>query len=232
LLQKAKELDLNAIAGKELDWIERLDYTTTLSCPDDLKDNDIEREKVFMAMALEGALEAQKRVLAAGIPFERPEDYFAEMIKTDEQMDRIKKDLVEEASVIKKKEEARKIREMRKFGKQIQSQKIQERQKQKADTLSKIDAIKKRKRENNNLDDDDEFDLSLLDNEDDHKQNHKKKGKKSRDARDKQFGFGGKKRFQKSNNSDSVNEFSFNVKKNKKTFKKNRPGKSKRQNKK
>lgn len=45
--------------------------------------DDLQREVAFYDLALEAALEAKKRCQIAGIPFTRPDDFFAEMVKTD-----------------------------------------------------------------------------------------------------------------------------------------------------
>jgi len=45
--------------------------------------DDLKREVVFYDMALESVLEARKKCHEANIPFTRPDDFFAEMVKTD-----------------------------------------------------------------------------------------------------------------------------------------------------
>jgi rRNA-processing protein EBP2 len=50
--------------------------------PLDIHD-DLKREVAFYNIALESVKEARKRCNDAGIPFSRPEDFFAEMVKTD-----------------------------------------------------------------------------------------------------------------------------------------------------
>lgn len=45
--------------------------------------DDLKREVAFYDMALEAVLEAREKCNQAGIPFTRPDDFFAEMIKTD-----------------------------------------------------------------------------------------------------------------------------------------------------
>lgn len=66
----------------ELPWIEL--HTTTSSAPVEVKDihNDIERETAIYNQALEAAKDAKKRYTALGEPFTRPNDYFAEMMKS------------------------------------------------------------------------------------------------------------------------------------------------------
>jgi rRNA-processing protein EBP2 len=45
--------------------------------------DDLKRELAFYNMALEAANMARKKCLEANVPFTRPEDFFAEMLKTD-----------------------------------------------------------------------------------------------------------------------------------------------------
>jgi len=50
--------------------------------------DDLSRELAFYKQALEAVQEARTRIQAEGIPFSRPSDYFAEMIKDDEHMEK------------------------------------------------------------------------------------------------------------------------------------------------
>lgn len=65
------------------------------------------------------------------------------MVKSDEHMGRIKKKLYDEAASKKASAEARKQRDLKKFGKQVQVAKLQQRHKEKRETLEKISALKK-----------------------------------------------------------------------------------------
>jgi rRNA-processing protein EBP2 len=103
----------------------------------------LQRELAFYAQSLEAAKKGRAALLREGVPFSRPTDYFAEMVKTDEQMGKIKSKLVEEATAKKAAAEARRQRDLKKFGKQVQVAKLQERAKQKRDTLDKIKTLKR-----------------------------------------------------------------------------------------
>ena len=50
----------------------------------------------------------------------RAEDYFAEMAKSDEHMKRVRESLLSKHAEMEKREKVRKLREMKKMGKQIQ----------------------------------------------------------------------------------------------------------------
>lgn len=114
---------------------------TAASIPD--VSDDLQRELAFYTQCLEAAREGRSRLIAEGVPFSRPKDYFAEMVKEDAHMEKVKAKLVEEASAKKAAAEARKLRDLKKFGKQVQVAKLQERQKAKRETLDKIKTLKR-----------------------------------------------------------------------------------------
>ena len=93
--------------------------------------------------ALEAVEFGRQRVLAAGVKFDRPNDYFAEMVKSDDHMARIRQRLANESARIKRSEEAAKQRALKKYGKQAQAEKLQERAKAKSAELEKIKMIRK-----------------------------------------------------------------------------------------
>ena len=51
--------------------------------------DDLTRELAFYKRALEAVKEGRKKLLAEGVPFSRPADYFAEMVKYDEHMEKV-----------------------------------------------------------------------------------------------------------------------------------------------
>lgn len=77
------------------------------------------------------------------MPFSRPVDYFAEMVKSDEHMGKIKQKLVDDAASKRAAADARKQRDLKKFGKQVQIAKLQERDKTKRETMEKINLLKR-----------------------------------------------------------------------------------------
>jgi rRNA-processing protein EBP2 len=106
-------------------------------------DDDLERELAFMNQSLEAARQGRALLRKENVPFTRPTDYFAETVRSDETMEKVKAKMVEEATAKKASAEARKLRDLKKFGKQVQVQKQQERAKQKRDTLDKIKDLKR-----------------------------------------------------------------------------------------
>lgn len=109
---------------------------------EDIQD-DLKRELAFYAQSLDAAKRARALLKAEGVPFSRPTDYFAEMVKDDGHMEKVKAKLVEDASAKKASADARKQRDLKKFGKQVQVAKLQERQKEKRETLEKIQTLKR-----------------------------------------------------------------------------------------
>lgn len=191
--------------------------------------DDTERELAFYKQGLDAVKQARVTLLKLKVPFSRPMDYFAEMVKSDEHMDKLKNKLLTEAANKKASEEAKKQRSLKKFGKQVQHATLQERAKQKKQTIEKINSLKK-KRGSSALSNEDDFQIAL---EEATKENAKQDSNKRRKpnakrlGKDAKYGFGGKKRLSRENDKNSSADVSgFNAKKMK--GKQVRPGKSKR----
>lgn len=105
--------------------------------------DDLNRELAFYKVCQAAAVEGRRLLRKEGIPFSRPGDYFAEMVKSDEHMNKIKKKMYEEAAAKKAAAEAKRQRQLKKFGKQVQVAKLQQRQKEKRETLEKINSLKR-----------------------------------------------------------------------------------------
>ena len=105
--------------------------------------DDLTRELAFYKQSLDAANEARIRLKKEGIPFSRPTDYFAEMVKSDEHMEKIKSRIIDEAANKKAAADARKQRDLKRFGKQVQMAKLQERNKAKRETLDRINLLKR-----------------------------------------------------------------------------------------
>lgn len=96
--------------------------------------------------ALNGAQTAHTLAAKYNFPFTRPSDYFAEMVKSDAHMERIRQRLLDENASIKKSEDKRKEREGKKFGKQVQIEKLKEREKAKKEIDDRLKGLKRSKR--------------------------------------------------------------------------------------
>jgi rRNA-processing protein EBP2 len=106
-------------------------------------EDDLNRELAFYKQCLSSVKDARKKLKKEGVSFSRPVDYFAEMVKSDEHMGKIKQKLIDAAAGKKAAAEARKQRDLKKFGKQVQVAKLQERAKEKKDTIEKIQTLKR-----------------------------------------------------------------------------------------
>ncbi|PLN75762.1 eukaryotic rRNA processing protein EBP2-domain-containing protein [Aspergillus taichungensis] len=196
--------------------------------------DDLTRELAFYKVCQSAATTARGLLKKEGVPFTRPGDYFAEMVKTDEHMGRIKKKLYDEAAAKKASAEARKQRDLKKFGKQVQVAKLQQRQKEKRETLEKINDLKKKRKADSSGPTDDSKDLFDVAIEDAAAQPARKRARDGdsavnhkRQKKNEKFGFGGRKRHAKSGDALSSGDLrNFSAKKMKGGAK--RPGKSKR----
>lgn len=222
----------SASKGSTMPWIETMSVTYGKRIADEVPDaqNDLDRELAFYRQSLDAAVRGRELVLAAKVPFSRPADYFAEMVKTDEHMERVRQRLLDESASIKASEEAKRQRELKKYGKKIQTEKLLDRQKSKRDLEQRVESLKRKRQ--GGLVGDDEFDVQLEDAIADKPRERRPKPKMSRTSRDQKFGFGGKKRWNKSNTAESTDDFG-GARKGKgvargKARKPQRPGKNKR----
>ncbi|KAG0057506.1 rRNA-processing protein and EBNA1-binding protein ebp2 [Gryganskiella cystojenkinii] len=244
----------------DIPWSETQSITSSTPVHVVDPDDDLNREVAFYNQALEAAVLGRDRIKKEGGVFERPGDYFAEMIKTDDHMAKIRQKLLDENANIQASERAKAQRDLKKFGKKVQTEKRLEREKSKADALDKIQTLKKKRQGgDSSANADDEFDVALASDDEEmkayktsgkngngkrpagsHASTTESRGKRSK--KDQKFGFGGKKRHGKSNDANSSADVSgFSIKRNKSTsFKaghkaskggaKQRPGKGRRQN--
>lgn len=116
--------------------------------PVEIKDveDDLNRELSFYKQSLDAVKDARALLKKEGVPFSRPRDYFAEMVKSEEQMGKVRQKVVDEAARKKASQDAKRQRDLKKFGKAVQVAKMQERDKAKRDTLEKINVLKRSKR--------------------------------------------------------------------------------------
>ncbi|CCE61357.1 hypothetical protein TPHA_0A02750 [Tetrapisispora phaffii CBS 4417] len=226
----------HALERIQLPWAkhsfqEHQSITSKENCDESIKDiyDDTERELAFYKQSLDAVLEARDHFKRLKIPFKRPLDYFAEMVKNDEHMDRIKSKLVQEASEKKAREDARKQRQLKKFGKQVQVATLQKRQLEKKDTLDKIKSLKKKRKQSEIGND--EFNVGIEEASTERDgygaDNKRNKPNGKREAKNTKYGFGGMKRFKRKNDADSSNDVS-GFSQQKQRGKPFRPGKSKR----
>ncbi|XP_021182005.3 probable rRNA-processing protein EBP2 homolog [Helicoverpa armigera] len=204
--------------------------------------NEFKRENLLHRQAQAAVVEGIKKLKELGIPTRRPDDYFAEMAKSDDHMQKVRKNLMAKQAAQARTEKVRQLRDQKKIAKRVQTDARLKQAAEKKEMLEQLKRVRKGK----------SSDLGFLDdNNKGSKGNNKgKDGKgpqnkvnKRRAMKDKKFGFGGKKKGSKLNTRESSNNFdgfngasqkkpnNFKTKSFKVNSKKNqRPGKSKRKN--
>ncbi|KAF5888303.1 putative rRNA-processing protein EBP2, partial [Clarias magur] len=211
---------------RSLAWVERLDLTTPPA--DDIvakaegraeprpggdevrADDDFQREMYFYRQAQATVLEALPRLQKSHISTKRPDDYFAEMAKSDQHMQKIRKKLIQKQMAMEKSEKAKKLREQRKFGKKVQVQVLQKRQKEKKSMMAAVKRYQKGMTDK----------LDFLEGDNEGKKGaaaasapskphiNKKRPNAKRKYKDSKFGFGGKKKGSKWNTKESYDDVS------------------------
>ncbi|XP_069560933.1 probable rRNA-processing protein EBP2 [Brachyistius frenatus] len=205
---------------KDLPWVERLDLTNPPAedvlpkvdgkAPADGEvdaDDDFQREMFFYRQAQATVLQALPLLNKHDIATKRPDDYFAEMAKTDQHMQKIRKKLLSKQMDLEKSEKAKKLREQRKFGKKVQVEVIQKRQKEKKAMMSAVKKYQKGMTDKLDFLDGDKK-TAKESSEGPKKASNKKGPNAKRKYKDQKFGFGGKKSGKKWNTKDSFNDVS------------------------
>lgn len=212
----------------KLEWVERLDLSTHLEdiavdvlkgkekiepqykieTPGDQIVDDLARETLFYRQAQAAVIEGLSRLKAMNIPTKRPEDYFAQMAKSDDHMLKVKRRVLAQQLSQEKSQKVKKLRELKKYGKKVQVEVGLQRARDKKELLSKVKQYREGKLDS--LDFLDEKQGKKKDFLEDTKQKTKEKniekrfktskGKLKRQEKDKKFGFGGKKKGSKRNN--------------------------------
>ena len=161
--------------------------------------DDLARETHFYEQALGSANEAIRRLKELGVPVKRPRDYYAEMVKSDEHMKRVRAELIFEQTAQETREERRKAREQKRYGKQVQAEKLKERTLKKKESIKNLDKWRKQRKQNNYAEEDAKAPEGF---EDGFRSKDSPKGRKrstqetrqKREFKNEKFGFGGRKR--------------------------------------
>ncbi|WOL14787.1 putative rRNA-processing protein [Canna indica] len=222
---------LDDIAWPEnVEWIHKLTVDHSQAQEIDVND-DLARELAFYTQALDGTRQAFEKLQSMGIPFLRPVDYYAEMVKSDAHMLKVKGKLLVEKKKIEEAEERKKAREAKKLAKEVQAQKTKERAKLKKEEIESVKKWRKQRQQSGFAKGNtDELDFPL--NEEKNFEKSKKqrtgvapgdrsggfkrkggneKAGKKRAFRESKFGHGGRKGMKKQNTAESTNDFrSFN----------------------
>ncbi|XP_020284905.1 probable rRNA-processing protein EBP2 homolog isoform X2 [Pseudomyrmex gracilis] len=160
--------------------------------------NDFRRETMFHRQAQSAVMDGISRLKELGVPTIRPDDYFAQMAKSDEHMQRVRTNLMKKQAMVQRSEKARQLRAQKKVAKQMQVEATLKKHAEKRKMLEEVKKYRKGVRK----------DLDFLDDK------KKPQGKQqnrtiSRKAlakertKAKKYGFGGKKRGSKWNTKSS-----------------------------
>ncbi|XP_078041562.1 putative rRNA-processing protein EBP2 homolog [Augochlora pura] len=165
--------------------------------------NDFRRETMFHRQAQGAVMDGVIRLKKLGLPITRPDDYFAEMAKTDAHMHKVRENLMRKQTITQRSEKVRQMRQQRKVAKQMQVEATLKKHAEKRKMLDEVKKYRKGVRQ----------DLDFL--------NDKKKPQRKVDSavstnrrvnpavlakrkvRDSKYGFGGKKRGSKKNTRTS-----------------------------
>ena len=130
--------------NKKIDFLEFPINISQSEIPSNLNpDDDIKRELIFYNIAKENAIQGMVQLKKLGEKINRPDDYFVEMLKSDEQMIKVKKQIINEQQYIKKFEAKKQKMQNIKFAKSIKDFQNKERSKFKRQTLQGVENWKK-----------------------------------------------------------------------------------------
>jgi len=217
--QEGMKIALDALK-KDLSWVERMDITCdpasthkalaieqdlALSTTENDVHDDFKREMGFYRQAQAAVSLGFAKLKKLGIPTLRPNDYFAEMAKSDLHMKKVREKLLSKKLSMERSEKAKKMRELRKYGKKVQQDTLLRRQKEKREMMDAVKKFKKGKKSG----------LDFLDKarEEDGSAPHSKSGKspgkpnQKRQHKNKKYGFGGQKKRSKYNTAESHKDF-------------------------
>jgi len=110
---------------------------------DEVALNDFKRETMFHRQAQSGVMRGIELLLKHNIATHRPEDYFAEMFKTDEHMQKVRHSLLQRKTALEQTEKVRRIRQEKKLAKEKHVAAVQEKHKQKRDLNENIKKFRK-----------------------------------------------------------------------------------------
>ena len=130
--------------GKKITWLDFPVEISSTEIPENLNpDDDIKRELIFYNIAKENAIKGMIELKKLGEKINRPDDYFVEMLKSDEQMMRVKKLIINEQQYIKKFEAKKQKMQNIKFAKSMKDFQNKERSSFKRQTLEGVEKWKK-----------------------------------------------------------------------------------------
>lgn len=158
---------------KALPFSESLVLTMPLkqNLSDKLALDDLEREKKFAELTTDAVHTGLANLRKHNIKFRRPDDYFAEMVKSDAQMAKIKTKILRQKEKIEAAETRRNNRNINKNRKKLRAEQKEREQEKKRKAREEIETysrlrkerLKQREQGGAGEDDDEEFPIDLLD---------------------------------------------------------------------
>ncbi|KAG5492590.1 hypothetical protein JKF63_01169 [Porcisia hertigi] len=168
-------------------WVERMALTSTRSLPSDLNaDDDPKREEAFIQQTLLSVVRGISLLEEANVPWKRPDDYYAEMYKSDMHMNDVRQAMEASKARIEAQAHRRSMKEQKKYGKEVQAEVLRQRAKYKRDMQDSLSDWRKKRRGNGSLQD-------VL-NDDDDGDRDAKRSKAQRTPRPRNLRPGGNKR--------------------------------------
>lgn len=160
--------------------------------------NDFRRETMFHRQAQGAVIDGIARLKKLGVPTTRPDDYFAEMAKTDNHMQKVREHLMKNQAIAQRSEKVRQLRQQRKVAKQMQVEATLKKHAEKRKMLEEVKKYRKGMRK----------DLDFLDDKKkpQGKQLNRKINPKAQlkaKMKANKYGYGGKKRRSKWNTKSS-----------------------------
>lgn len=123
----------------------------SLCLPEPLADKlaveDLEREKQIAVATTEAVHKALDKLRSERVKFRRPNDYFAQMVKTDGQMGKIKKKIMHEKEKIEAAQTRRNNRDIKKNRKKIRHEQLEKVQDKKRQANVEIQAVSRLRHE-------------------------------------------------------------------------------------
>ncbi|KAF5743587.1 rRNA-processing protein EBP2 [Tripterygium wilfordii] len=213
-------------------WIHKLSIDVNQEQEVDVND-DLHREAAFYRQALEGTRQAFEKLQSMKLPFLRPPDYYAEMVKSDAHMEKVRGRFLAEKRSREEADERRKAREAKKLAKEVQAQKLKERAKQKKEEIESVKKWRKQRQQSGFAGGDkgSEMDFAFEDGKSFERSNKKRPGaapgdrsggkarqggkgkkglenkQKNREFKNSKFGHGGRKGLRKQNTAETTDHF-------------------------
>ena len=130
--------------------------------PDQLEvHNDIKREIAFYNATRANVMKGMQFLVQSRVPISRPDDFLAEMLKTDHHMANVKGRILKQQVKIKTFEEKKQRTENKKFHKALKDHKMKAKHAEKRENMDQINQFKQRIRERGDDMADEDFDRMM-----------------------------------------------------------------------